>query len=498
MAKGNKAADSIKGDKDLKKLCAEFCDLALSKVWDRQSPLRKNGPMPFIRNNTIFQADENLFREASSLVARCVKKLGVKYDDDAEVETSMWKHVSGGSERGISAAAIAEEFIGSLAEHAKGEYYYVAANQLFRFSSSAGRIQIGPVEIIKVSNPAHDIFDGKFNPDWTLKVGLEYAFSAKAGIEIQIPSTCWKIFVQASHCNAKEESEWVMDVTTSLLRLTQENLLIQASHGRFPRVGDVEPMPCIIAESETRHLLMTDDGISTGGMWVPPLYVIDDALIAATQTADFKAKAEAIFSPSEKCLAERVGQGLGWLSRGRQSEDRAERFLFFFTAIEALLSNDDKTAPVVQNIARGAAVILTNDVNKRVEHASRIKSLYGTRSALVHSGRRGVIQQSADFVQNIAETLYAKVLQNIPLTERFDTFQTALARATYGLPWPEHSNKGGVNNAPAAIVAVAAPAQSTPPAVPPVPEVAAASPPALPEADARVVPVPAPSDREQP
>jgi hypothetical protein len=35
-------------------------------------------------------------------------------------------------------------------------------------------------------------------------------------------------------------------------------------------------------------------------------------------------------------LAERVGQGLGWLTRGRQAEDRAERLLYFFTAIEAL------------------------------------------------------------------------------------------------------------------------------------------------------------------
>jgi hypothetical protein len=43
-----------------------------------------------------------------------------------------------------------------------------------------------------------------------------------------------------------------------------------------------------------------------------------------------------------------VGQGLGWLSRGRQAESRTERFLFFFTALEALLSSDDKGDPVTQ------------------------------------------------------------------------------------------------------------------------------------------------------
>ena len=50
----------------------------------------------------------------------------------------------------------------------------------------------------------------------------------------------------------------------------------------------------------------------------------------------------------------------GWMTRGRHAEDRAERFLFFYTAIETLVSTTDKSAPVIQTIARNAASIITD------------------------------------------------------------------------------------------------------------------------------------------
>ena len=55
------------------------------------------------------------------------------------------------------------------------------------------------------------------------------------------------------------------------------------------------------------------------------------------------------------------------MTRGRQARDRSERLLFFFTAIEALLSGDDKTAPVTQTIARRAATILVDDPTHRLD-----------------------------------------------------------------------------------------------------------------------------------
>ena len=302
----------------------------------------------------------------------------------------MWKHTCNGALSGTSPAKIADEFVASLVERAESVYTYVCANQLFRFCSNTHRLEIGPVEMVAVTNPTQDIFDGKVNSSWALSVGREYAFSANGGIEIQIPSTCWKVTAHAAQTNVKEEAEWLIDVAIGFLRISQFDLLYSASNGFFPDIGKVEPIPTRIPESETQYLLITESGISTSGMWVPPTYLIDAAVIAATQDPDFKAKAQAIFHPLQRSLAERFSQGLGWLTRGRQSEDRAERFLFFFTAIESLLSSDDKSAPIVQNIARMAAVIICDDVADRAKKAAEIKSLYGTRLALVHAGKRNV------------------------------------------------------------------------------------------------------------
>jgi hypothetical protein len=137
-----------------------------------------------------------------------------------------------------------------------------------------------------------------------------------------------------------------------------------------------------------------------------------------------------------KSLAERLGQGLGWMTRGRQTVDRAERFLFCFTAIEALLSGDDKAAPVVQTIARHAAVILQHDPQKRAKLDSEIRSHYAARSALVHAGKRNVSQLEVNTIQNIVEALYKTVIEAIPLETPFSAFHESLSDASYGLPWP--------------------------------------------------------------
>ena len=81
-------------------------------------------------------------------------------------------------------------------------------------------------------------------------------------------------------------------------------------------------------------------------------------------------------------------RGLGGLMRGRQTVDRAERFLLLFHGYGGSLSSDDKAAPVVQTIARHAAVILQHDPRKPASCFGII--LYAARSALVHAGRRNV------------------------------------------------------------------------------------------------------------
>jgi hypothetical protein len=172
-----------------------------------------------------------------------------------------------------------------------------------------------------------------------------------------------------------------------------------------------------------------------GGSQVPPWYEIDAKVVATVSDKDFIAKADNIFAPAKGSLAERLGQGLGWLTRGRQAEDRAERFLYFFTAIEALLSSDDKTAPVTQTIARHGAVLLTDENEVRLKIAKLFKSLYNSRSALVHAGNGSILWSSAD----AAQSMFAIVLEKVDLKIKHTTFCEDLAAPSYGLPWPKSS-----------------------------------------------------------
>ena len=104
--------------------------------------------------------------------------------------------------------------------------------------------------------------------------------------------------------------------------------------------------------------------------------------------------------------------------------------------MEALLTSNDKSAPITQTIARHASVILAHKPEDRVKIASQIKDLYGLRSSLVHAGKRGVSKTDADAVQYLVESLYDRVLDQMALDADAQKFSNALEQASYGGPWP--------------------------------------------------------------
>jgi hypothetical protein len=181
---------------------------------------------------------------------------------------------------------------------------------------------------------------------------------------------------------------------------------------------------------------MQGSQILAGGSSVPAWYQIDSSVLTTATDKKFVANAELIFDPPKRSLAERVSQGLGWLTRGRQAEDRAERLLYFFTAIEALLSNDDKTAPIVQTIARHGSVLLTNDNAVRPQAAADIKKLYNFRSSLVHAGNRSILWSATNGAQVLAEEMFSVVLEKADLKMTHVKFCDDLSAASYGVPWP--------------------------------------------------------------
>ena len=125
------------------------------------------------------------------------------------------------------------------------------------------------------------------------------------------------------------------------------------------------------------------------------------------------------------------------MTLARQTLPRAERFIHFFTALEALLTHSDPTAPIIQTIARYLSCIVTSKNEDRVTMAEKIRKLYAKRSALIHGGKRSEIHLSdVVTIQHLAEAAYLKVILNVPPDTPAKAFLQGLDKATYGTPWP--------------------------------------------------------------
>jgi len=126
-------------------------------------------------------------------------------------------------------------------------------------------------------------------------------------------------------------------------------------------------------------------------MALPTKYEIYKELKEWLDASDFANVCDKLFEVKIGTLAERTQRALGWMTRARSAISLPERFILFFTALEGLLTHDDKNAPVTETIARNVATILAIPENRFFIY-KRMKDLYGIRSTLVHSGKREVSQ----------------------------------------------------------------------------------------------------------
>ncbi len=321
-------------------------------------------------------------------------------------------------------------------EQGNASFEYLAPNHLAKLHSAVKEIKVGRVRVLRTQDFTSE-WESRY-PDHRFSIVPGEGFSLTVGqkVVIEMKPICWIVDVDAVAENVEEEGKWLIDVAVSLLRLSHPNW-----SGHFPKLGSVEPHPVRATLLHNEGAKLQGPKVLAGGSSVPPWYEIDEAVVATCQDTKFIARAEVIFDPPRKSLAERVSQGLGWLTRGRQAEDRAERLLYFFTAVEALLSTDDKTAPVVQTIARHAAVILTSDNAERSKIAGAVKNLYNFRSSLVHAGNRSILWSGANDAQLLAESLFEVVLEKADLKMRHETFCNEIAIASYGTAWPSATPK---------------------------------------------------------
>ena len=421
----------------------------------------------------ILGMDDNVREKQEDLVKKCVTFLGTELGSEEEIEELAWKHVWMSFSKSKPLADVSDNarlFVDQISEYRQRTYAYIAPNHLLKFTGDAKRIVVGPVEAMKTEQlvasqkkvpNAKTIWQQVLDAEpvaMEFHVGSKFDFSISENrMLIELPECCWVIpmgSVKAARRNAEEVAIWLINIAVSLLRFCHPN----PKHSSFPKRGDVEEMAIAepkefwlggrreekglvlgaVEKSRKRRTLHVGFSVpvSSSVRRVSCTYAVDDAVVQATEEDRFKDRAQQIFHPAKKSLAERLGQGLGWLSRGRQTGDRAERFLFFFTAIEALLCSDDATSPIVQTISRYVAVILRTDPDERAKCAARLRALYRIRSELVHAGKRNVSQAQSIEVQGIAEELYKTVMENYPLERRFRDFHESLSKASYGSPWP--------------------------------------------------------------
>jgi hypothetical protein len=425
------------GDAELRKLVLEFFGLAQRNVIRTTEELRQafaSGTGFRLREGISFRITDELREAQGTVIGRAVRLLGHRRGSEKDVEDVLWTEVASivCGDQALTEDVVALRVINAISNNADIEYRVLFPNFVLRFVDGVRSISIGPVIAALTEDVANELESAKLQNRWKLVVDAELGMLiAEPVILYRFPPHCWDVRLVASKSNSEEESAWLADIALSLLRLLPVDL------GPLnPNIGATEAAASRKPLEESYALRITSEGMSGGGLSRLGVYTIGKAAADLLAEAEVINRMGAVLSPSQGSLGERLAQGLGWMTRGRRAAERAERFLMFFTAVEALLSSDDKTAPVVQTIARHAGVIWSNNVDERLAISNEVKSLYGTRSALIHAGSRNIMRSDADKIQYIVEALYSKVLSEMPPKMRYQDFYSSLSSASHGAAWP--------------------------------------------------------------
>ena len=389
-----------------------------------------------LHNGVAFELSNAALDAQSAFIRLAGKKLGPKNGHAKVVDKAIWDFVVEiDDESKLSDTAYLNTALEQIEAKSSSVCEFFRPCPLIHLPEAIDRIEIGRVAIERAQSRLDEFRkindQSKFGigNDWTLSIVVA---TDEVGIVTKLPPTLWSINLEAADPLREEEGLWLTDVALSILRLAvkRDDLGVMA-----PTIGKVEPHPFHPHISQDHSFTVKQEGGGQlGGMSAPNDYRLTEGAVKTLSDEATQSKIQKVFESKPKSLAERFYQGCGWLTRGRRSADRSDRLLYFFTAIESLLSDSDKTSPVIQTIARHAAALLSEENESRHRIASDIKKLYGVRSALVHTGSRGAFDIDANSAQQIAELLFFRVWCDFDLAQRHNEFSAKLAKASFGLP----------------------------------------------------------------
>jgi Apea-like HEPN len=425
-------------DKQTKELLASFFEAAFASICrDAQAYQKlKNHEAGFRMSNGVsFLVDETMKSAERVAVDSIVSKMGPLLGHYSEIADAVWglaaKHFSEGGEP--SDDGLVSNCLGRLDDLTKKSVRFVHPAYNVAVSEGVKEIRIGPISIRAGLNVATELS----NQIKSIPFGFEHppGYQTEGGLSYNVAETMWDIEISSSSAARYEHASWLTGIATSLIRFVVE----RGGVGPLPPGrSDIENMPFRCHETSNHHIVIgPNQTFNLGGGKAGRRYDLGRAAKRSLEHKSIAERVDLIFNPPDKSLAQRFSQGLGWLAKGRQASDRSERFLFFFTALEALLSSDDKTSPVVQTVARHAAVLWTNDISGRIGISQKVKKLYAMRSGLVHAGSRSATYEATTEIHDIAENVFFAVWSTTDLKMRHETFYKKTADASYGLPFFE-------------------------------------------------------------
>ncbi|WP_146030193.1 HEPN domain-containing protein [Methylocella silvestris] len=417
----------LQSRKNIQKALDNFltcADEARCKTNEQASTALRGGNVHRMAEGGIWLHTPQLIEKISTLVRECLVALNAFEIHETDIKEAMWS------------AATAEtnsknrhrQFFELIETARNVPQIFLAANHLFVLRDPVKIVEVGDVVILRTAALANDE-----------SLALEIRVGEAEGIHfteakpiLELPFMAWKVLVSTSVRNADEEARWKINIAISLLRCA---LLTLPSALRPPN-GDVEHQPTepsritAAALLEGRSCRFSDN--------YGHRYQIDEIALNHLNEWKLNDTAAEIFYPQKDTVGERLNRGLGWMTLARQTKLRAERFMHFFTSLEALLTKKDQSVPITQNIARSVACIISNNPKSRIDISKSIIDLYAKRSSLIHGGTRAEIHASDVYkLQSITEIVYWTVITRKPVKTIYQDFSRELERASFGLEWPE-------------------------------------------------------------
>ena len=219
----------------------------------------------------------------------------------------------------VSVEGVAQGLVDKVLDEAGREYTYIAPNFLIRHAGAdiitLGRVRSMPTELAKTNTKL------LLNPQikFEVRLGLDQQLS-RTEIVLNMPPSVWVVEVPATKENVEEEAKWLIDIASSLMRLSASKWAQM-----WPVVGKPEQHPTLTPQFTISTVTMEDDSAFAGGIKLPNVYEANHEVVGELASPSTQSRAAALFDATKGSLAQRVAHGLGWMSRGRQATDRAER-----------------------------------------------------------------------------------------------------------------------------------------------------------------------------